>query len=1001
METLSRVICDLHRDLKDIKKSIPQRGGGPCPAATWDLLNTKIGQAEKVLKARAAEAIGAADKRTRKQNKQPEIPPLDYQQAREKYNVHTPTSTRRPKIETRPSSRVRKTRTTGPRRLLPRLNRNDPMADTPLLNEADLDEGLFRLVNKGLVPQTADLTPAFQRGVPCMMHGQVPFYLPSDKRLLRQSVQPQAYPVKLDLNVPDYLPPKSAPYTKHVHQQQYLPPIPQTAPSPMPLYGCDENIFCTEVMDDDQLCREIRCRTPSPVRETQLAASRLKGDLLVRYGALFTDLDRLRESFDSNWDTVEWMLGRLLHILREMPAAHIITDRMVSLLSRNIAYLPSGVLKDRIPKYLNISDVDLIDCVRDGEDAVIQCQHLVPGLRFLLGDRKSTAATYIAASWKMIVRKREFVHIKARNEAARSIQRYWKFIKQLWATRDLILARQEERQKAFRRLQFSFAQGWDDIHGNRVEIHVCSTSIDEFRRGILDNYQARQSQLGRIFRAACANCDIIYVAPQELHRDLIDYFFKVMQFRGLDSPESRIQFVVPENLPGCGLPAHMSLTYALLYSPLALKRIRALLTNQKHRAMFVFGSGITAAEVDLAVQFDVPIYGCDPKNVDLLCTKSAHKRVLTMADIRMPPQASDIYDAEELFAQLASLTVAHPDVGQWLVKLDDEAAGRGTAVWDPRGVFVDSEELDTVQQALRRQVPKRIVLPRAYDSWAAFSAQIALVGCIVQAMPDDIESYPSIHCRIDPNANVHILGTSEQLIAQSMETIAAFYPQMSVPQVVTDDIGYRVCRTLASKGVCGFVTIDLVCFYNPDYRESDSEIGDEPVMIGGEIPEDQRFFNMESPSPELSDNGSVGNPNFTQLPPSRQRRILDCLDKQMEAKKGGNLEYLRGMHRNSVRNPFSKTVWVVDIDYGISQTMSMLWPMEFVGQLERTQDGSGSYGLAAHAPTYKLGQKQERVGLALPLSLCPAFETMNCQTAFQMRSRMASPTTFGLMWEPS
>lgn len=74
----------------------------------------------------------------------------------------------------------------------------------------------------------------------------------------------------------------------------------------------------------------------------------------------------------------------------------------------------------------------------------------------------------------------------------------------------------------------------------------------------------------------------------------------------------------------------------------------------------------------------------------------------------------------------------------------------------------------------------------------------------------------------------------------------------------------------------------------------------------------------------------------------------------------------------------------MDIDYGISQTMSMLWPMEFVGQFDRTHDGSGSYGLAAHAPTYKLGQKQERVGLALPLSLCPAFERMNCQTAFQI-----------------
>lgn len=44
------------------------------------------------------------------------------------------------------------------------MNRLDPLADPPALTETDLETGLLDLALRGFIPQTADLTPAMERG---------------------------------------------------------------------------------------------------------------------------------------------------------------------------------------------------------------------------------------------------------------------------------------------------------------------------------------------------------------------------------------------------------------------------------------------------------------------------------------------------------------------------------------------------------------------------------------------------------------------------------------------------------------------------------------------------------------------------------------------------------------------------------------------------------------------------------------------------------------------
>ena len=52
----------------------------------------------------------------------------------------------------------------NPKRILPKNYRDDPFADPPPITENDINDGMFSLINRGIIPRDVDLTPAFERG---------------------------------------------------------------------------------------------------------------------------------------------------------------------------------------------------------------------------------------------------------------------------------------------------------------------------------------------------------------------------------------------------------------------------------------------------------------------------------------------------------------------------------------------------------------------------------------------------------------------------------------------------------------------------------------------------------------------------------------------------------------------------------------------------------------------------------------------------------------------
>lgn len=80
---------------------------------------------------------------------------------------------------------IRGKKVAHPKRILPKNFRDDPFADPPPITEDDISDGMFSLLNRGIIPKDVDLSPAFERG-------NAPFMFQKSKMFAKQAYVPQS-----------------------------------------------------------------------------------------------------------------------------------------------------------------------------------------------------------------------------------------------------------------------------------------------------------------------------------------------------------------------------------------------------------------------------------------------------------------------------------------------------------------------------------------------------------------------------------------------------------------------------------------------------------------------------------------------------------------------------------------------------------------------------------------------------------------------------------------
>jgi len=977
VDAAGQVIVDLYQNLEEIRASL---GAGGAENA---LVRGAIERAEEQLRVKARELVDAARSQggappeaaaatwPRGGRGEPAPPPglPNNPGPPAKPRPFMPTGIQcevprlRQRARTAPRGKRAQSKNSGPQRLLPKNNRLDPLYDPPALSEGDMNTGLLNLMNRGFIPPAADVTPALERGVPVVLQRPAPLYHQSHKFARRDIATggDVTNSVWLDLRPPE------------------------------PPYGS------RSILDSPGKAHSASPRQLAPLRKQPSHPSTLLALPAPQYdfgganfgggsATFYTEL--LDGSVDTQGDTFSLTQG--------------------SPLERSPSQPPPGKSKDF---------------------------------------QRALSATRIAAHWRGVKSRRRVDHLRVQHEAARRMQEAWHSCTTRAATKFKIQQSREADRKRHAELMYALGQDWFHMRQQRrVEIHICSASIAPHRRQNMINFKALQAaQLGRAFRLLDKRIDIIFVAPKALHEDIVDYYSKIMQYRGVKNPAGRFQVVAPEVK---GLPDNLSLTQALLCFPRALRRLKKLIGG---RTALVVPDVVSHAELKLCATLDLPLLGAGPRNIALLASKSNAKRLVTLAELPAGPWAVDIYDEDEFYTSLADMVVRHPEVRYWVFKIDDERSSRGHAYVDlaqlrsvaellrsaqanaartaaaaaasaaatgesagnlhgsaaPAEPSYSASDVEQVQQALRKHLPRKVVIcnRRAYPDFTAWLAEASRVGMVVQAVPEGLLSQTSVHLQIDPDGSTCILGTSEAVCSQPFVRAASWYPHTRGSWEALREVGMRMGRVLAGKGMVGFASVDVVFFENPEFdaaRCAEADREPTPHVIGSDTPVEPgqlMFDGLRSPSPQMSVAEEVESGATISLPESRQAdyelalRLRDST--QREARDPVSLMLGNRMYAS----PLSRwSCWVVDVDAFLTDEAVALFPLQFVaqvrfdqatGDMRLTPDAQSAQADASAGPgappleAEDLDLKMRRWALVSHAAYTPGMEKMSYQSLFQ------------------
>ena len=133
--------------------------------------------------------------------------------------------------------------------------------------------------------------------------------------------------------------------------------------------------------------------------------------------------------------------------------------------------------------------------------------------------------------------------------------------------------------------------------------------------------------------------------------------------------------------------------------------------------------------------------------------------------------------------------------------MDDEFNGRGHAslsvenikpVVELRKKKIEITEslverlLDVVKKVLPRKV--KIAMPSLYRNWDEYIEAFCKVGGVIEAAPfckSSQVSSPSISFFVEPDGSVDLVGSFDRFSAHEFVNVGCFFPQTSLPNMVT------------------------------------------------------------------------------------------------------------------------------------------------------------------------------------------------------------------------
>jgi hypothetical protein len=362
-----------------------------------------------------------------------------------------------------------------------------------------------------------------------------------------------------------------------------------------------------------------------------------------------------------------------------------------------------------------------------------------------------------------------------------------------------------ERYERFDRLQQRMAAVWNSMRLNEEGesvVVIPSVTLDRVgeRSGSLSQaFEERFLFLLLLLRQP--RLRMVYVTSMPVPPAVVEYYLALLPGVIPSHARARLSLVsVNDSSP-------RPLSEKLLERPRLLRQIAALVPDRSRSHFIPYNT--TPVERDVALALGIPMYGADPRLVEL-GTKTGCRRLFAEEGVRHPIGFEDLHTFEELVDATVRLREERPTVTEVIVKLNEGVSGEGNSLVDLRAFPPPGSTAEREQVALRL---RSMQFERPDMPFDGYIAKLAERGGIVEERISGVElRSPSVQLRVTPDGEVELLSTHDQLLGglSGQKYLGCRFPaDFAYARAISADAAILGAR-LAKEGVLGRFALDFV-----------------------------------------------------------------------------------------------------------------------------------------------------------------------------------------------
>lgn len=364
---------------------------------------------------------------------------------------------------------------------------------------------------------------------------------------------------------------------------------------------------------------------------------------------------------------------------------------------------------------------------------------------------------------------------------------------------------EEDRYRAFDELQLRMGDAWDSIQKNLEDesvIVVPSISIERTTAASGTIMQAMEERaLFLLLLLRQPRLQMIYVTSQPISEAIIEYYLGLLPGVIPSHARSRLTML------SVGDASSIPLSSKLLARPRLLREIRALIPNPARCHLIPYNT--TPRERDVALALGIPMYGADPRLVDL-GSKTGCRRMFDECGVRSPVGAEDLHTVDDIVAAVQEMRQRRPSITQAIVKINEGVSGSGNASMDLDGLPDPGAPGEAAAIADRLQNIRPESEKLTVD---VFLKAFEKDGGIVEERITGVTlTSPSVQMRALPDGTVELLSTHDQLLggASGQKYLGCVFPADPGYAASIAEPAMVVGRHLAQRGVLGRFAVDFV-----------------------------------------------------------------------------------------------------------------------------------------------------------------------------------------------